>query len=73
MSAPIHSVWTDSYNLHWLRQHAMAAFRIDYQGESHQDDEIAIYADQPDGMNTRIKAVRNLDRKIIFKALISWR
>lgn len=63
----------NSFPGNWLQQHEMAAFRIDYQGESHQDDEIAIYADQPDGMNTWIKAVRNLDQKIIFKALISWR
>ncbi|HEX7411880.1 MAG TPA: acyl-ACP thioesterase domain-containing protein [Bacteroidales bacterium] len=57
----------------WFQGHEITAFRIDYQGESHQDDEIAIYADQPEGMNTWIKAIRTFDQKIIFKALISWR
>lgn len=57
----------------WLKGHEMASFRIDYQGESHQDDEIAIYAEHPEGLNTWIKAIRISDQKLIFKALIVWR
>lgn len=63
----------NAFPVNWLMEHEMAAFRIDYQGESHQDDEIAVYADQPGGMNTWIKAIRISDQKIIFKAFVSWR
>ena len=57
----------------WLNSHEIGEFRIDYNGESYQDDEIAIYAEQPGEMNTWIKAVRIRDQKIIFKALVNWR
>ena len=57
----------------WLNGHEIGDFRIDYNGESYQDDEIAIYAEQPGEMNTWIKAVRIRDQKMIFKSLVRWR
>ena len=63
----------NAFPANWLREHEIADFRIDYQGESHQDDIISIFADCPEGLNTWIKAIRTLDQKTIFKALITWR
>lgn len=63
----------NSFSGNWLEEHEMAAFRIDYLGESHQGDEIAIYAEQPGSTHTWIKAIRTSDQKIIFRALVSWR
>jgi medium-chain acyl-[acyl-carrier-protein] hydrolase len=63
----------NAFPFNWLQGHEIVTFRIDYQRESHQDDEVEIYADQPGGKNNWVKVIRIQDQKIIFKAFIGWR
>jgi len=62
----------NAYPGSWHKDHEMTGFRIDYLNESHLDDEIVLWADNPQASETWFKAVRVSDSKPIFKARINW-